>query len=61
MDQRIALVLTHYVGYSAPEVAAILGIPTGTVHSRIHYGARAMRDALSISPAITGPSTESSR
>ena len=61
MDQRIALVLTHYVGYSAPEVAAILGIPTGTVHSRIHYGARAMRDALSIPPAITGPSTESSR
>jgi RNA polymerase sigma-70 factor (ECF subfamily) len=53
-DQRIALVLTHYVGYSAPEVAAILGIPTGTVYSRIHYGARAMRGAL-------GPSTESSR
>lgn len=61
MDQRIALVLTHYVGYSAPEVAAILGIPTGTVHSRIHYGARAMRGALATSPATTGPSTESSR
>ena len=60
-DQRIALVLTHYVGYSAPEVAAILGVPTGTVYSRIHYGARAMRGALTTSPAMTGPSTESSR
>jgi RNA polymerase sigma-70 factor (ECF subfamily) len=45
-DQRIALVLTHYVGYSAAELAAILGVPAGTVHSRLHYGARAMRAAL---------------
>ena len=29
-DQRIALVLTHYVGYSAPELAVILNVPTGT-------------------------------
>lgn len=60
-DQRVALVLTHYVGYSAPEVAAILGVPTGTVYSRIHYGARAMRVALSPSPAVRAASTESSR
>jgi RNA polymerase sigma-70 factor, ECF subfamily len=45
-DQRIALVLTHYVGYSAAELAGILGVPAGTVHSRLHYGARAMRAAL---------------
>jgi len=45
-DQRIALVLTHYVGYSAPELAVILNVPTGTVYSRLHYGARAMREAL---------------
>jgi RNA polymerase sigma-70 factor, ECF subfamily len=45
-DQRIALVLTHYVGYSGTELAAILGVPAGTVHSRLHYGARAMRAAL---------------
>ena len=56
-DQRIALVLTHYVGYSAPELAVILNVPTGTVYSRLHYGARAMRDALADSqPSPTAAS-----
>ena len=40
------LVLTHYVGLPAPEIARILRIPPGTVASRLHYGARAMRTAL---------------
>lgn len=46
VEHRAALVLTHYVGLSAPEVADILGIPTGTVYSRVHYALRAMREAL---------------
>ena len=46
VEQRAALVLTHYVGLSAPEVGAILGIPPGTVYSRLHYGAKTMRAAL---------------
>ncbi len=46
VDHRAALVLTHYVGLSAPEVAEILGIPVGTVYSRVHYAVRAMRGAL---------------
>ena len=46
VEQRAALVLTHYVGLSAGEVGGILGIPVGTVYSRLHYGARAMRDAI---------------
>jgi len=60
-DHRIALVLVHYVGYSAPEVAAILGVPIGTVYSRIHYGARAMREALAPSPSVRPAATESTR
>ena len=60
-DQRIALVLTHYVGYSAPEIATLLNVPTGTVYSRLHYGGRAMREALSPSPAVATATTESSR
>lgn len=60
-DQRVALVLIHYVGYSAPEVATILGVPTGTVYSRLHYGARAMREALAPLPTVRAASTESSR
>jgi len=46
VEQRAVLVLTHYVGLSGPEVAAILGIPIGTVASRLHYGIRAMRESL---------------
>jgi RNA polymerase sigma-70 factor (ECF subfamily) len=46
VDHRVVLVLTHYLGYSAPEIARILGIPAGTVASRLHYGAAAMRRAL---------------
>ena len=47
VEHRAVLVLTHYVGMSAPEVAQVLGIPPGTVYSRLHYAVRAMRAALS--------------
>jgi RNA polymerase sigma-70 factor (ECF subfamily) len=60
-DQRIALVLTHYVGYSAPELATILDVPTGTVYSRLHYGARAMREALAMPPTRPATASEPSR
>ena len=50
VQQRAALVLTHYVGLSGAEVASILGIPPGTVYSRLHYGAEAMRGAIAGSP-----------
>jgi RNA polymerase sigma-70 factor (ECF subfamily) len=46
VEHRAVLVLTHYVGLPAQEVSDILGIPAGTVYSRLHYGVRAMRDAL---------------
>jgi RNA polymerase sigma-70 factor (ECF subfamily) len=51
MDQRIALVLTHYCGYTAAEAGALLGVPTGTIHSRIHYGGATLRAALTTSRA----------
>lgn len=57
-EQRIALVLAHYVGYSAPDLAAILNVPTGTVYSRLHYGARAMREALAGSPTSPAAASE---
>ena len=61
VEQRAALVLTHYVGLSAPEVGAILGIPAGTVHSRIHYGARAMRAVIASSSGTPSVSPEPGR
>jgi RNA polymerase sigma-70 factor (ECF subfamily) len=40
------LVLHYYSGFSASEMAEILGIPEGTSRSRLHYATQAMRAAL---------------
>lgn len=45
-DQRTAVVLRYYAGFSAEEIAEMLGIPVGTAKSRIHYATEAMRAAL---------------
>lgn len=45
-DQRAILVLRHYVGMAPPEIADILGIPAGTVRSRLYYAHRELRAAL---------------
>lgn len=45
-DERAILVLRHYVGYSPTEIADVLGLPSGTVRSRLHHAHRAMRAAL---------------
>jgi len=46
LDQRTALVLQHKFGLSHPEIAESLGIPVGTVKSRLRYGTAAMRASL---------------
>jgi RNA polymerase sigma-70 factor (ECF subfamily) len=43
---REVLTLVHLRGHSAPETARMLGIPPGTVKSRVHYAIRALRIAL---------------
>ena len=60
VEQRAVLVLTHYLGYQASEVGRLLDLPIGTVYSRLHYGAAAMRAALGAPPpaAITTHSPE---
>jgi RNA polymerase sigma-70 factor (ECF subfamily) len=45
-EQRAVVVLHHYSGFSAIEIARILGIPEGTARSRLHYATEAMRAAL---------------
>lgn len=45
-EQRALLVLHHYLGLAPAELAESLGIPAGTVRSRLHYAHRAMRAAL---------------
>jgi RNA polymerase sigma-70 factor (ECF subfamily) len=46
VEHRTTLVLHHYLGLSAAEVAQTLGIPVGTARSRLHYATEAMRAAL---------------
>ena len=45
-QQRAAVVLHYYLGLSVPEIAEILGVPSGTAKSRLHYATAAMRAAL---------------
>ncbi len=45
-EQRALLVLHHFEGRDAAEIAEILGIPVGTAGSRLHHAHRAMRAAL---------------
>ena len=45
-EQRAVVVLRHYVGLSVAESAEVLGVPTGTAASRLHYATRALRAAL---------------
>jgi RNA polymerase sigma-70 factor, ECF subfamily len=45
-EHRAVIVHAYYGGYSIAEVARRLGIPEGTVKSRLHYGLRALRLAL---------------
>jgi RNA polymerase sigma-70 factor (ECF subfamily) len=46
IDLRTALVLHHYLGYSFPEIGAVLGIPVGTAKSRVHRATEVMRGAI---------------
>jgi RNA polymerase sigma-70 factor, ECF subfamily len=46
IDHRAVVVLHHYLGLSHDGVAESLGIPVGTVRSRLHNAMRAMRAAL---------------
>ena len=45
-DQRIAVVLRYYGGYSASDIAAMLQIPSATVRSHLRRGLSTLRKEL---------------
>ncbi|HAM27602.1 MAG TPA: RNA polymerase subunit sigma [Microbacteriaceae bacterium] len=46
LDHRLVVVHAYYRGESTAEISRSLGIPEGTVKSRLHYALRALRLAL---------------
>jgi len=59
-DQRAALILICVDGMSYKETAAILGIPIGTVTSRVARARRALHESLALRPPIGGASKPTS-
>ena len=46
IDQRIVLVYRYYLDLPVDVIAAALGVPAGTVKSRLHYAISALRAAV---------------
>jgi len=46
MSKREVLVLMDLEDHTAPETAVMLGIPVGTVYSRLHHARKAFKRAL---------------
>jgi RNA polymerase sigma-70 factor (ECF subfamily) len=46
IDHRAVVVLHHYLDLTLSETADALGVPEGTVRSRLHYAMRGLRAAL---------------
>jgi RNA polymerase sigma-70 factor (ECF subfamily) len=45
-EHRVVVVLRYWADLPIDEISARLGIPPGTVRSRLHYATKALRDAL---------------
>jgi RNA polymerase sigma-70 factor (ECF subfamily) len=58
VQQRAVLVFHHYLGLPLPEVAVRIGIPLGTVKSRMHHAKRALRASLDAESRTTPTSQE---
>jgi RNA polymerase sigma-70 factor, ECF subfamily len=54
-DQRAVLVLHYYMGLTVPAIAETLGIPSGTVQSRLWRAREALRKALGHGRRLPGP------
>jgi RNA polymerase sigma-70 factor (ECF subfamily) len=54
-EQRSIFVLHHYLGWPLAEIAETLGIPLGTVKSRLHYATQGLRAALEADERAASP------
>ena len=54
-EHRAVIVLHHYVGLTLGEIAEVMGIPYGTVGSRLHHATRSMRASIEAGGRETVP------
>ena len=47
-DQRIVILLHYADGYSVQDISNLLGIPTGTVQTRLHRARKHLKKALQV-------------
>jgi RNA polymerase sigma-70 factor (ECF subfamily) len=45
-EHRAVFVLHHHTGFPLADIADIVGVPVGTVKSRLHYATRTLRAAI---------------
>jgi len=57
-DQRIVVGLRFWKDMSLQQIADMLGVPLGTVQSRLHYALRALRDEADRTTRASGLSAE---
>ena len=50
-ERRALVVLRYWLGYTPAEIAPIVGLPVGTVHSRLARALGQLRDALEVGDA----------
>jgi RNA polymerase sigma-70 factor (ECF subfamily) len=60
-EQRAVIVLHHYIGLSLLESADVLGIPLGTMQSRLSRALQAMRAALEADERLGAVAGEAAR
>ncbi len=60
-DHRTVIVLVHYMGLSMTEAAATIGVPLGTVQSRLSRATQVMRAALEADERRMAPAVEGAR
>ena len=54
-EHRAVFVLHHHAGHPLAEIADIVGIPVGTVKSRLHYATRTLRAAIVADGQVDSP------
>jgi len=52
-EQRAVFVLHHHAGMPLAEVAEVVGVPLGTVKSRLHYAGRVLQGAIAVDSTVS--------